>query len=331
MLTWNGPMPPHTFLPDTFLHGTRTPWQEAPEQVKAWVRDHVGSEIEPAQDQLGGMSTGVAAVVHGSEQKVFVKGVDTVDNPQGAAMYRVEAAIAGQLPKHPTIPELLAGGIVEVGDGSWWVTLLEARPGHTPDHPWRTADLDLVLAAWQQLQPALAATPWSRSAAVSELFVGWRAIADDPTDPWHQLAGRWRDREEQLAGEIDGGAAAQLSHIDLRADNILIDQGSKAVAFVDWAHPGTAAAWADVALLLGDVVASGADVEAGGEIDVVDRFATAHPDVDPELGIATISALAAFLHGRAHREQANPDLPHRRSWMLASSEQMLPFVTAHTH
>lgn len=317
--------------PDTFLRGSRTSWDAAPVQVRTWVGERIGFALGPAHDRIGGMATGVAAVVQGAERAVFVKALDAVENPKGARMYQTEAEIAGQLPSHPTIPALLDAGFVEVPDGRWWVTLLEARPGTTPQHPWRMADLALVLGAWQELRPSLEATPWTKSARLSDSFVAWREIAADPTDPWHRLAIRWSDREAAMARQIDGGALAQLSHIDLRADNILIDAESGRVSFVDWAHPGTAAPWADVALLLGDVVASGADIEAGGEIDTVAQFACVHPETDPELAISVISALAAFIHVRAHREQVNPAMPHRHTWMRAASEQMLPFITVHTH
>lgn len=316
--------------PDTFLHGSRTTWDSAPAAVRSWVHDRIGPADRPAQDRVGGMATGVAAIVHGTEQTAFVKAIDADDNPKGARMYQTEAEIADRLPRHPTIPALLESGFVETPAGRWWVTLLEARSGTTPQHPWRPTDLDRVLDAWQDLEPLLASTAWPTSAKLSELLVGWRDIETDPSDPWHRLAAPWIDREAKMAEQVDGGADAQLSHIDLRADNILIDAATGEVSFVDWAHPGTAAPWADVALLLGDVVASGADVEAGGEIDVVARFADHHRSTDPELAIAAISSLGAFMHVRAHREQVNPAMPHRRAWMHAASDQMLPFITAHT-
>jgi hypothetical protein len=297
--------------------------------VHAWVHERIGVEIAAAQDRVGGMATGVAAIVHGAERVTFVKALDADENPPGARMYEAEAEIAGRLPRHPTIPGLLDAGWVDVPNGRWWISLFEARRGTTPQHPWRPAELDLVLGAWQDLRPFLQATPWMRSAGLSDLFVAWREITADPIDPWHRLAIRWSDREAIMAQRVDGGTAAQLSHIDLRADNILIDADSGTVSFVDWAHPGTASPWADVALLLADVVASGADREAGGSIDVVAKFACLHPETDPELAVSLIAALGAFMHVRAGRDQ-QPAMPHRRRWMKAASEQMLPFINAHT-
>ncbi|MFW6598374.1 phosphotransferase [Propionibacteriaceae bacterium Y2011] len=316
--------------PDTYLHGARTRWHEAPAEVQDWVLARSGPLVDEPRDCRGGMATGVAAVVPGAERAVFVKAIDAVDNPVGARMYTKEADQARRLPRHPTIPRLVDSAEVPVPAGTWRVNLLEAHPGSPPRHPWQVSDLSWVITAWAELQPMLAATPWDTSAELSAFFTGWREIAADPTDPWQSRAAAWVDREEALCEVIDGGEAAVLSHIDLRADNILIGRTSAEVSFVDWAHPGLAAPWADLALLLADVVASGVSVEAGGAIDVVDLFATHRPEIDPALVVTLIAALGAFLHVRAHREQVLPAMPHRHRWSAAASEGILPFIEAHS-
>lgn len=211
----------------------------------------------------------------------------------------------------------------------WQVNVLEARAGRTPPHPRLQEDLDRTLAAWTKLRPVLTTTPWSEPARLANLLTGWREIVTDPADPWYEFARRWAGREEAMAAQVDGGESAVLSHTDLRADNILLDHPSGEVCFLDWSDPGTAAPWADVGLLLGDVVASGASVESGGAIDVADSFARCEPDTDPELATSLISALGAFLHLRA-REGGHPAIPHRREWATAASQQMLAFIAAHT-
>ncbi len=316
--------------PDTFLHGVRTLWDAAPPEVQAWVLARTGPLAVEPRNCVGGMATGVAAVVEGRERQVFVKALDGADNPRGAEMYHHEAELALRLPRDPRIPALLEAGPVSVGEGKWWVSLFQAHPGSTPQHPWISADLDQVLMAWADLRPALAATPWNDSAQLSNFFTAWREIATDPADPWLRLAPHWVGREVAMSQHVDGAEQAVLSHIDLRADNILIGPGRDEVAFIDWAHPGTAAPWVDVALLLGDVVASGAATESGGDIDVVDTFARAEPGTDVEMAITLISALAAFLHLIAHREQVNKAMPHRLKWSAAASQQMLSFIQAHT-
>jgi hypothetical protein len=316
--------------PDTFLHGVRTPWDAAPLEVQAWVLTRTGPFSGEPRNCVGGMATGVAAVLQGREQHVFVKALDAAANPRGAWMYQREAELALKLPRHSRIPTLLEAGPVRAGDGEWWVSLFQARSGSTPQHPWIPADLDQVLVAWAGLRSTLAATPWNDSAQLSDFFNAWRRIATDPGDPWHRLAPHWVGREVTMSQHVDGGEQAVLSHIDLRADNILISPRIDEVAFLDWAHPGTAAPWADVAILLSDVVASGASTESGGDIDVIDSFAHAEPGTDVEMAITLISALAAFLHLVAHREQSNKVMPHRLRWSAAASQQMLSFVEAHT-
>lgn len=184
---------------DTFLHGVRTPWRDAPPQVQDWVLSRTGALCGEPRDCVGGMATGVAAVVTGTDRSVFVKAIDAADNPHGGQMYRRQAEIADRLPGHRTIPALLDHELIEIGDRAWQIVLTSARPGVTPHHPWRRADLDLVLAAWQDLRPVLAATPWPESGHFSKFFVGWRKIAERSGDPWNAYARHWVGREAAMA------------------------------------------------------------------------------------------------------------------------------------
>lgn len=329
-------------LPATFLHGRRRSWRQAPAPVRGWVEQQLGEPIESWDDQTGGMSTGIAAVVRGARRALFVKGVDTVSNPKGGRMYVREAEVAGRLPRRPEIPPLLASGQVEVDDGSWVLNVFPALTGRTVRHPWPLADLARVLDAWHRLTPTLLETDWDTTAQLSVFFTGWATIAtdvdgdtdDDADEPWHALAARWVEREAWMAGLSQGspGAPPVLSHIDLRADNIVVaDAPETDVWFVDWAHPGLAAPWVDVALLLADVVGSGADRSTGGPIDVLEVWRT-HPacaEHDPELLITLVASLAATLHVSGQRD-GHPSLPHRRVWAAAMADQLLPFVRQHT-
>jgi len=315
--------------PDTFLHGRRTRWADAPYELRSWVGDWVGPERE-VRDCRGGMATGIAAVVGGERGRVFIKAADVGINPTAGAMYRREAAMATKLPRHRRIPPLLASAEIGLGSaGTWQAALYEAREGRAVRHPWGAADLDRVLTAWAELRPALTAMPWETSAQVSATFTGWREIACLYGDPWHRLSVEWAPREAELAEVVDGDGAAVLGHIDLRADNILIDDVGE-VAFVDWAHPGLTAPWVDVALLLGDVVASGTAVECGGEIDVVETFARAEPGTDPRWFVSLVGALGAFLHVRA-QQPVDPLLPHKQVWARAASQNLLRFIEEHSH
>lgn len=119
-----------------------------------------------------------------------------------------------------------------------------------------------------------------------------------------------------------------LSHVDLRADNILLGEQPGQVAFVDWAHPGTAAPWADEGLLLADVVTSGSSVESNGDIDVVHTFSRLHHDSDPELAVALVSSLAAYLHDRA---QQGADSAAARSRLADSDLRKDVALCRHPH
>lgn len=81
------------------------------------------------------------------------------------------------------------------------------------------------------------------------------------------------------------------------------------VSFVDWAHSGTAAPWLNVALLMADVVASGASTESGGEIEIVATFTNTCPGIDTEIVVALTASLAAVMHSKA-REGVISARPH---------------------
>jgi poly(3-hydroxybutyrate) depolymerase len=134
-------------------------------------------------------------------------------------------------------------------------------------------------------------------------------VSADHGDPWQPLVTSWLDREARLIDLSSGSSHDQpvLSHLDLRADNIVLTDApaDQDVWFVDWAHPGLAACWVDLALLLADVVGSGADASTGGPIDVMDvwRRHRIGSQCDPELLIAAPMSghFATLLRGTVER------------------------------
>ncbi len=341
--------PPVTPLPATYLHGARLRWSDAPHEVAAWLTGALGAPVTGADDRSGGMSVGVATVLTlGDGRRVFVKAVDGGHNPRGYEMYRHEADRATRLPRSPLIPALLADAAIDTDAGPWAALVFEAANGTAVDHPWRDADLVRVLDAWHELTPALHADAGDlASAELSEFLGRWRVVVDDPDDTWHPLltdgptGRRWADRLAAMSAAVDGGdggdgaeAAPVLSHIDLRADNILIGEPSETspagVWFADWAHPGLAAPWADPAILFADVVGSGADRADGGGIDVVERWRT-HPATAPydvERLLTVVVGLAVALHVGAQRPP-NGLFPHQRGWERAMADGMLGFAVRH--
>ncbi len=118
--------------PPTYLHGPRLGWTAAPQPVRDWVEERAGGPITDWQDRVGGMSTGLATVVHGSRRSVFVKALDATENPPGGTFYLREAESAARLPDLPSIPRLLDHGEVPVGDHRWVVILYPAAAGDPP-------------------------------------------------------------------------------------------------------------------------------------------------------------------------------------------------------
>lgn len=316
--------------PSTYLHGSRLGWSAAPQAVRDWVTDRAGGPVVDWRDRVGGMSTGLATVVHGSRRSVFVKALDATDNPRGGVFYLREAESAALLPRLPSIPPLLDHGEIMVDDHQWVVIVYPALAGEPPSHPWRANDLARVLDAWRPVQGALAGVEgWPRRDMITALFNGWRTIAADPDDPWHDRADAWLEREARFVALITDPAADVIgAHVDLRADNILI--GPDGVWFVDWSHPDVAAPWLDPLIMLCDVVASGGDHGDGGDIDVL-RVWSEHPvfrGADPDVLIDGISAFAAFMHA-AGRQPPHPAVPHGRAWQRIVADRTLPFALRH--
>ena len=255
--------------PRTFLYGQRMSWAQAPAEVTAWVEARLGSRVVRWSDRLGGMSTGMACVVSADDgRSLFVKAVNGSENSFALQLLIREAELSVQLPALPGVPRVLDAGEVTVEEDVWWAVITPAVPGHAVRHPWRAPDLARVLDAWDRVAVVLSGTPWALTSRPPPFFTAWSALAADHADPWQPLVTSWLDREARLI-DVSSGSAHDppvLSHLDLRADNIVLTDApaDQEVWFVDWAHPGLAACWVDLALLLADVVGSGADASTGG-------------------------------------------------------------------
>jgi len=321
--------------PSTFLHGRRTSWASAPPAIAAWVEATLDAPVADWHDRVGGMSIGIASVVTTATGiSRFVKAVNGTENPFALELAVRETELASRLPLLPHTPRILDAGSVTTSEGDrWWVMTTPAAGGLAVGHPWQPTDLSRVLRDWEDVAVVLRQTAWESTSRPAPFFTAWSALAADRADPWQPLVTSWLDREARLL-ELVGGSEhdpAVLSHLDLRADNILVDSSGDRVWFVDWAHAGLAARWVDYALLLADVVGSGSDVSTGGPIDVLSVWRS-HPitgQYDPELLICVIAGLAAALHLLARRP-TDLLLPHRSRWSAAMAAQMVPFVRQHT-
>lgn len=318
-------------FPPTYLHGHRDSWATAPVELRTFVQDALGEPVQSWRDHTGGMSTGIAATVHGRRRAVFVKAVARADHPRAHQLYRREADTARHLPTLPHVPGWITDADLPTTAGSWAVCVTEAVDGRPISHPWSTADLTATLDAWHEVTRVLHTVRWDAHAEMADFLGRWREVLDRPDDPLAPLLRPWRHRLEVMTAVVDGtpDQPPVLSHIDLRADNILRDQHGR-VWFVDWAHPARCASWVDPALLLADVVASGGDRADGGQVDVLGVWTThrATRDHDADLMLAVLAGLAAALN--AGRQRPNRELPHQARWQQAMIDGLRPFLTRHS-
>jgi thiamine kinase-like enzyme len=217
---------------------------------------------------------------------------------------------------------------LDVNGETYAIIAFPALHGETPRHPWQPRELSAALNTVHRISEELTPSPWPDSPGdrrLLEFFTWWGAISDDAHDPWR--ANPWvADKlpallaaEGQLLAELPGNT---LTHTDLRADNIVMTPTG--VWFVDWAHAQNAARWVDAGLLMGDVIASRADVGDGGPIDIACIIAE-HPSLNT-VSSETIWRLQVGLAGALHglsRQPSPPGLPTIRSWQAATADRLI--------
>jgi hypothetical protein len=322
-----------TVHPPTFAAGVRLPFAELPVAVRDWIAHALGGDITDAVDKVGGFSPGVAAVVTTNRgARGFVKAVGSSINTESVVFHRAENAVMARLPRVDSILRPVASESLQVDGDDWEVMILPVIDGDTPRHPWSDRDVARVLDALVELGNQFTPSPWprdeKRERKLAGFFRGWTRIQDDTTLPWASHPWVAAHLAELVAVEPvlhDRLRGDTLSHCDLRADNVLLT--GDAVWFVDWAHAGNAARWVDPVLLLGDVVASGAGTDDGGEVDIERLMMThkAFAGVDEWTVGATLVTLAATLHWLS-RQSPPPGLPTIREFQHLQAEALLRHI-----
>jgi hypothetical protein len=288
----------------------------------------LGEPAQQAQDMVGGFSPGVAAVVSGATRSLFVKAVGSAVNAESVRLYQLEAEVTSAMPDIVGVLRPAHWADLDVDGQTFAVIAFPALDGSTAKHPWRYSELSPTMEALHRVSRELTPSPWPANSSDERLprfFSWWERIAANPGDPWQQhayVASRLSDlisAEERLRDELAGDT---LTHTDLRADNIVLGRGG--VTFVDWAHAQNAASWVDAAILVGDVIASHADLEDGGEVDVAAMIRT-HPcftGADFAMVWRLLVGLAGALHGIS-QTPSQPGLPTIRSWQAVTAESLL--------
>ena len=159
--------------------GVRLEWDDMPRRVRSEIERWLGGTVVDAVTQPTGFSPGVAArlrVVDG--RRVFVKAVGPEPNADTPGMHRREARIMAAMPCAAPVPRLM--WCYDEGEGGWIALVFEDVDGRHPTQPWRTEELDRVVAAIEDLSRMLTPSPLAASAAgtASDMFAtyvrGWR-------------------------------------------------------------------------------------------------------------------------------------------------------------
>ena len=138
--------------------GVRLDWTDLPERVRGEIERWLDGEVVDAVTQPTGFSPGVAArLTAAGGRRIFVKAVGSEPNPDTPAMHRREARIMTAMPCGAPVPRLLWS--YDEGERGWIVLVFEDVDGRHPRQPWRTDELNRVVAAMEDLSRLLTPSP----------------------------------------------------------------------------------------------------------------------------------------------------------------------------
>ena len=291
----------------------RLPYADLPSALRLQIEAALGCAVVAAEGCAGGFSPGTAAVLTCADgTRAFVKAVGTPLNADSVELHRREARIAAALP--PSLPTPRFRTSVETRDaGEEWVGLLfDAVDGVPPPLPWTAAAAAAVLPAVTALARAGTPCPVPDLGTVAdrlaEDLTAWVQLAADPPadlDPWEQQNLDWLAAGSARLSASGGLLGDTLVHLDLRADNLLVD-ATGSVFVVDWPWAARGAAWLDTVLLALDTAVHG-DVDPQRLVTGSPVVAAADPDDVTDL-LLTLTGLWA----RQMRLAAPPGLPTLR-------------------
>ena len=300
---------------------SRLRWAQLPGDVRSAVEQILGDRVVEAVSQPGGYSPGTADRVRTANgTRAFVKAASPAQNPDTPVIHRAEARITAVLPAYAPAPRLLGCH----DDGYWVALVLTDVDGRHPVTPWRGDELNAVLATLETMSAVLTPTPQPQvpSAAdrLAEDLTGWRRVAADPPP---DLAPWARAHLDELCAAADRGLEAlagdTLCHLDVRADNLLVDAAGR-VTVVDWPWAARGPAWLDTAMLLLDVRLHG-----GHDTEALLRRLPLTADADPDALTGLYAGLAGFFTDIARRPPP-PGIPTVRAFQQAQADVLLPWL-----
>jgi hypothetical protein len=232
----------------------------------------------------------------------------------------MEARIMNLLPTDLPLPQLLGTH----DDGEWVALVFSDVDGRHPQLS--GTDLHTVLDAVDSISAhplpsqALGVLP-SLTDEVREIFGGWGRLRSDShsgLDPWavknHALL------ESLSATAADAVGGDRLAHVDLRADNVLIDSEGKAV-IVDWPWAAHGASWFDALSVLIDARVNDPSCDTETALRELSVFASA----ESQQVNSVLAALAGYFVDNA-RKPSPPGLPTLRAFQQAEGAACLAWL-----
>jgi aminoglycoside phosphotransferase (APT) family kinase protein len=234
--------------------GVRLPYSEVPARVRHWVDEALGSPVSAWEEQVGGMSPGCATrLVAADGTRAFVKAVGLDLNPDSPTLFRREIQVLGLIGENPLWASLRAS----YDDGEWVALVLDDVPG---GHPHLSDDtvMEDLLSATDRLVAALGQVPVPDGSRATHLaqpglidvaarFRAWVSALDHvdeiPGDLVPTEVRRDPGRLRRLV-ELLGAGGTQLTHSDIRVDNVLRPEPGR-IVFVDWGASAIGPSWID--------------------------------------------------------------------------------------
>jgi hypothetical protein len=301
--------------------GIRVAYGDLPDAVRTWVDDALGDPVVEAVTQPGGFSPGAAARLRtATGRRAFVKAVSNEVNPETPGMHRREIAVTGALPAVTPVPRLLSS----YDDGTWVGLLLEDVGGRHPLLPWRRDELERVVATIDELADDLTPCPLADAHDVGEdwrpEFRNWRdASSARPPDGLAAWCVRHLERLAELeAGWETAASGDTLLHLDLRADNMLINDDR--VWVVDWPWAARGHPLFDLAAFCPSVAMQGGPEPA--QVLAMSAVGTA---AEPDRLLPLVTAIAGYFVVGALRPPP-PGLPTVRAFQAAQGEVALRWL-----
>jgi aminoglycoside phosphotransferase (APT) family kinase protein len=312
--------------------GQRLDWRDLPRTVRDRIETLAGARVTAEMSATSGFSPGFCAVLELTDGRaVFVKAVSPDQNPQSPELARAEIRAAAALPAHVPAPTLRWWD----DDGHWVLLGFDAVHGRSPELPWRADDLALVLGAIGDLsrcEPVPGHALPRTDDQLADDFTGWRRVLRATSAERERVAaaidepGRWAlehlddlVRWEQDALRACAGDA--LVHGDLRADNVMIEEGHDRVWLIDWPHASVGAPWLDLAFMLPSVALQG----GGGDPAWLFSQSAVSDGVTTDQLRAALAGLAGYF-AWSSGQPAPTGIPNLRAFQAAQAGATLRWL-----